>query len=146
VTDVLLLLTDDGGEIDLDAEGAIVTSETPYTFAFLCLFGGNERDDGRPDNPQTWWGNVEEADPARQYRSETQHLLRALPATSGNLRRLERAAERDLAPMVAAGVVRSVSASATTPSLNRVKLTVELEFENGDRDAFDFITDWEARR
>ena len=85
--DVSLRQTDDGGEITV-VNGVVEMSGGLETAVYLSLFGGNEDDDGRADNPQTWWGNLAENEPERQYRSETQHLLQALPATTGTLIRV----------------------------------------------------------
>ncbi len=126
MTDVLLFQTDDDGDIEI--EGGIVTlTDTPETMAYLCLFGGNEQDDGRDQNPATWWGNVEETDPERRYISETQHLLRSLPAVPFNLRRLEDAVRRDLAVFTSSGVAKSVEAVASIPALNRVLIVINID-------------------
>ena len=94
--DVKLFQTDNEGDITV-RDGVVEMGGGLETAAYLSLFGGNEDDDGLADNPKTWWGNLDEIDPAKQYRSETQNLLRGIPATSGNLRRIEDAASRDLA-------------------------------------------------
>jgi hypothetical protein len=64
------------------------------TSAYLSLFGGNEDDAGLSDKTMQWWGNVG-AEQAKQYRSETQNLLKSLPLTSSNLLRVEAAAGRE---------------------------------------------------
>lgn len=140
--DVLLFQTNDEGNILIE-NGDVVLSGGLETAVYLSLFGGNEDDDGRPDNPLTYWGNLDETDPAKQYRSETQYLLQALPATSGNLRKVEDAAGRDLAWTVTAGVASSVTVSASLVGLNKVSLKINviaegLEFE------FEFIQNWKA--
>ena len=113
------------------------------TAAYLSLFGGNEDDDGSDDNALTWWGNLDEVDPVRQYRSETQNLLQSIPATTGNLRRIEDAANRDLAWFVEQNVASSVTVEATIPGINRVKITVKIE-ANGVESSFDFVENWKA--
>ena len=126
MTDVLLFQTDDDGDIEI--EGGIVTmTNTPETMAYLCLFGGNEQDDGREGNPATWWGNVEESDAQRRYISETQHLLRSLPAVPFNLLRLEDAARRDLSVLTSSGVAQTVTVAASIPALNRILLVVNID-------------------
>lgn len=126
MSDVLLRQTDDGGEIFVE-NGLALMSDGLETAAYLSLFGGNEADGGDTAGlAMQWWGNIDEPEPARRYRSETQALLRALPAVPRNLRRLEQAAARDLAWMIAAGVARSVDVAATIPAVNRVQLTVTI--------------------
>ncbi|MAL49654.1 MAG: hypothetical protein CMH18_07840 [Methylophaga sp.] len=141
--DVKLFQTDDGGNIIVE-DGLVAMAGGLETAAYLSLFGGNEDDDGRSDNSLTWWGNLDENDPARQYRSETQHLLQALPLTTGNLRRIEDAALRDLTWLIGQNIASSVSVSATIPGLNRVKLTVDIE-ARGEESRFEFVENWKAR-
>lgn len=140
--DVLLCQTNDDGEINVD-NGIVEMSGGLETAAYLSLFGGNEDDDGRADNPATWWANLDEVDPARQYRSETQNLLQALPATTGNLRRIEDAAVRDLAWFTQANVASSVAVAASIPGLNKIKLTINIEAV-GEESSFDFVENWKA--
>jgi phage gp46-like protein len=99
-------------------------SEGLETAAYLSLFGGNEQDPGETATEEQWWGNVGETQPARIYRSETQYLLRSIPAVPSNLRRIEQAALRDLQWMVDEGVARSIGVTTHIPGLNRVVLDV----------------------
>lgn len=140
--DVKLFQTGDGGEIVVDG-GIVEMSGGLETAVYLSLFGGNEDDDGRDENPHTWWGNLDEIDPARRYRSETQNLLRAIPATSNNLRRIEDAATRDLAWLESSNVTSSVQVEATIPGVNRVKLTIDIE-AYGEKFRFEFVENWKA--
>lgn len=140
--DILLAQTADGGEISV--EGGLVEMTADFrTMAYLCLFGGNEDDDGREGNPANWWGNLGGVPAAEQYRSETQHLLQALPATTGSLRRLEDAALRDLEVFLDEGIASSVTATASLPGLNQLTLTVTVE-ARGERTQFEFTENWKA--
>lgn len=123
MTDVLLRQTDDGGEIFAEG-GRFAMSDGLETAVYLSLFGGNEQDAGGSDTTQQYWGNVIEPEPTRQYRSETQYLVRALPAVPANLRRIEQAAERDLQWMLDTGVAQSLAVSARIPELNRIAVDV----------------------
>jgi phage gp46-like protein len=140
--DVKLFQTDDDGNITVE-NGLVEMSGGLETAAYLSLFGGNEDDDGRADNPANWWANLDEVDPTREYHSETQNLLQALPATTGNLRRIEDAAGRDLAWFVDSGVASSVSVSASIPGINRIKLTIDIEAV-GRGSSFEFVENWKA--
>lgn len=140
--DVKLFQTDDDGNITVE-NGLVEMSGGLETAAYLSLFGGNEDDDGRADNPANWWANLDEVDPTRQYHSETQNLLQALPATTGNLRRIEDAAGRDLAWFVDSGVASSVTVSASIPGVNRIKLTIDIEAV-GQESSFEFVENWKA--
>lgn len=128
--DVRLYQANDGGEIDL-VNRQLVMADGLETAAYLSLFGGNERDSAGADGEALqWWGNLGEALPERTYRSELQHLLRALPLVPANLRRLEDAAGRDLAWMVTTGLASGVAASASMPRLNTVQLDVEIQISD----------------
>ncbi len=140
--DVKLFQTIDDGNITIEG-GVTEMSGGLETAAYLALFGGNEQDDGRDDNPNNWWGNIGEDEPARQYRSETQYLLRSLPATSGNLGKLEDAAVRDLAFFLNENIASLVSMVASIPGLNKIKLTIRIEAE-GEESTFEFTENWKA--
>jgi phage gp46-like protein len=123
VTDVRLFHTPDGGNIEIVA-GQTVMSEGLDTAAYLSMFGGNERDSGLDATKHLqWWGNLIETDRAKQYRGETQHLLRSIPAIPANLKRLEDAAKRDL-EWFTEEIASSVEVTATMPKLNWVELHV----------------------
>lgn len=126
MTDVRLYHADDGGEIDI-VGGRFGLDDTPETAVYLSLFGGNELDAGTAATAaKQWWGNLLEGESAsRKLRSETQHLLRSLPATPANLRRVEDAAGRDLAWMVTE-LDATVTVTASMPARNRVGLKVEI--------------------
>lgn len=140
--DVLLCQTNDDGEINV-VGGVVEMSGGLETAAYLSLFGGNEEDDGRADNAATWWANLDEIDPVSQYRSETQNLLQALPATTGNLRRIEDAATRDLAWFTQNNVASSLTVVASIPGLNKIKLTINIEAV-GEESSFEFVENWKA--
>lgn len=140
--DVSLFQTDNEGEIIV--EGGIVTMGGGLeTSAYLSLFGGNEDDDGRNDNPANWWANLDETETAKEYHSETQNLLQALAATTGNLRRIEDAANRDLSWFIENKVASSVTVSASIPGINRIKLTIDIE-ALGEESSFEFVENWKA--
>ena len=140
--DVSLFQTNDEGNITV--EGGIVTmSGGLETSAYLSLFGGDEDDDGRDDNPANWWANIDEVDPAKEYHSETQNLLQALPATTGNLRRIEDAANRDISWFITNKVASTVNVVASIPGINKIKLTIDIEAQ-GEESSFEFVENWKA--
>lgn len=140
--DVLLFNTPDGGEIDV-SNGIVTMTHGLGVAAYLSLFGGNEADGTLPDDRNQWWGNLDEPEPSRRYRSQTQHLLARLSATPGNLRRLEDAALRDLQWFLDQRIANRVTASASIPGLNRVTIAVDIEAQ-GERTRFEFTENWEA--
>ena len=140
--DVFLYQTIDDGEIDVE-NGLIEMSGGLDTAAYLSLFGGNEDDSGSDNDPFNWWANLDEIDPANQYRSETQHLLAGIPATSGNLHRIEDAANRDLKWLLDKKIASLVAVTASIPALNRIKILVNIEAQ-GIESSFEFVENWKA--
>jgi phage gp46-like protein len=137
---VVIFQTPDDGELNL-INGLIEMSGGIPSAAYLSLFGGNEEDDGLEGNSKTWWGNIIETEKARKYISETQYLLRSIPATSGNLLRLEDAAKRDLAWFIESGVATSVTVSTSIIGLNMVQFNIEI-----DQEKINFTENWGEQR
>jgi len=140
--DVLLYQSNDGGEINVEA-GLIEMSGGLETALYLSLFGGNEDCSGRETCPFTWWGNRDEIDPALMYKSETQFLLKELPATTGNLGRIEQAVKRDTKWLIDKKVASSVIISVTIPAINSINISVDIEAQ-GILSSFDFVENWKV--
>ncbi len=124
-------------------DGLVTLTPGLDTSAYLSLFGGNWKDDGSQNNRQTWWGNLDEAEPSKRYRSETQYLLGTIPATSRTLPRVEDAATRDLHLLLDEAVASSLTVSASLIGLNRVKIEVIIRAE-GDESQFNYTENWRA--
>ena len=140
--DVLLFETNDNGEIEIE-DGLVTLTPSFDSAVYLSLFGGNWADDGSQNNRQTWWGNLDEQATANQYRSETQYLLGTIPATTGNLKRIEDAASRDLQWLIEENAASSLAVSASLPGLNRVKIEISIRAE-GDEAQFNYTENWRA--
>lgn len=139
MSDVLLEQINDDGEITIEG-GLVELTDDFRTMAYLCLFGGNEDDDGRDDNRLTWWGNLGETEDTFKYVSETQHLLNVLPATTGNLLRLDDAAARDLQVFIDTGIAKTVTVETSIPAVNTVQFVIAID---GDETAT-FLENWKA--
>lgn len=139
--DVKLFQTNDDGEISV-VNGVTEMSGGLETAAYLSMFGGNEQDDGLNESA-TWWGNIGEQDPDFQYKSETQFLLKSIPATTGNLLRIEEAARRDLEWMLNKAVASSVEINIGIPALNRVYIGIAIQAD-GDEIEFAFTANWKV--
>lgn len=127
MTDVRLYQTPDGGEIEVTA-GQVVMDDELTTAVYLSLFGGEETDSGADgDKPKEWWGNKLATDAAEKLRSETQYLLAKIPVTSGNLRRFQDAAQRDLAWIVTAAVATAVAVRVVIPRANNLRFEVAIQ-------------------
>lgn len=111
------------------------------TAVYLSLFGGNEDDNGRPDNALQWWGNFIEINPRRRYTSELQNLMQSLPLITGNLQRIEDAATRDLKWFLTEKIASNVEVEASIPGVNRVDITVRIEAD-GRESSFQFTENW----
>ncbi len=135
--DVNLLQTLENGDICVE-NGIIEMSGGLTTAVYLSIFGGNVQDDGRDDNALQWWGNFLDTDVECNYRSETQYLLRSIPATPANLSRIEDAVNRDLAWMITTGAARSVDVSATMPGINEIKVKIRID---GDQ-TLEYVENW----
>jgi len=140
--DVKLFQTDDNGEITIEG-GVVEMTQIFDTMAYLCLFGGNDKDDGTPGSNKSWWGNVGVSDPDFQYRSETQHLIDSLPATPANLRTLEDGARRDLSAFVNQKIANKLEVFASIPSLNTVNISVTIS-AIGQEFNFNFTENWSS--
>jgi len=140
--DVVLCQTNDDGEISV-VGGVVEMSGGLSTSVYLSLFGGNEDDGGEQDSTASWWGNVDETLPERQYHSETQFLLQGIPASSANLRRVEDAALRDLQWVRDLSIASAIAVDASVPALNRIKLTIDIEAA-GEESRFEFVENWKV--
>ena len=136
--DVTLFQTPDGGNIE-SINGQITMSGGLQTSAYLSLFGGNKFDlEGNEDTKtfKEWWGNIDEL-PENQYKSETQNIIDGFPPSSANLKKVEQSALRDLNWMIEKGLASEINANATIPSLNVLKLQIDI-----DQQQFEFIENW----
>jgi len=140
--DVQLFQTNDDGDISI-VDGITAMSGGLATAAYLAMFGGNEDDDGVGDNNLQWWGNIDENDPAKQYRSQTQFLLKSIPAISSNLRRIEEAALNDLQFFIDIDASNEVTVEATIPGLNKINISGNIIAE-GKEESFNFTENWKA--
>jgi phage gp46-like protein len=140
--DVYLFHGPDGGDITF-TNGEPVLADGLETAAYLSLFGGNAEDTGLPGGlSQQWWGNCEEPVPERWLRSETQYLLATLIPNTGNLGRIESAANNDLAWLVSSGIASAVSAVASMPARNRIGLAITVLLTSAETYRFDFSRPW----
>lgn len=140
MTDVLLRQINDGGEITY-INGNPETTNGLEVAAYLSLMGGNKNDSGTSsDDPFQWWGNFDEVEPEKQYRSEFQNLIQGLSNVAANLLRIEEAAGRDLKWMVDTGIALLVEVSATVPGVNLLKVEILIVVSESESVRFTFIT------
>lgn len=140
--DVYLRQTDNDGDINVTG-GVVEMRPGLETASYLSMFGGNEEDPGGSDTTFQFWGNISEEDNAKKYRSETQHLLQSIPATSGNMGRVSDAVKRDLNWMLDSKVASSIDVSITIPAINHVGISVSIKAQ-GEEQQFNFTENWKA--
>jgi phage gp46-like protein len=141
MTDVLLRQTDDGGEISY-VNGAAIMSDGLESAVYLSLFGGNIDDGGlTEDDARSWWGNAIEPLEERRYRSQTQGVLRSMPAIPANLQRVDDAVGADLAWMLDTKLATFVGSASTMPAINTVKISIRVEID-GKIFPFEFTEPW----
>jgi len=140
--DVVLFQSLDDGNIQID-NGTVTMDGGLQTAGYLSLFGGNEDDDGSENNALEYWGNKIGEDPNERQVSRTQNLLRSIPATSGNLLRVQDAAKDDLSWLIDVGAATAITVVASIPALNRVKLVVTIT-AIGAESEFTFVENWKA--
>ena len=141
--DVLLFNTPDGGDVEFINAQPTMTSGFE-TAAYLCLFGGNYEDDGLAGNKKTWWANRNKEIPHKRYISRFQNLARGLPLVTGNLRRLEQAALADLEGFREEGIFEEITAEATIPKLNFLKLVINGNSPTGENSEIEFLINWQS--
>ena len=140
MSDVLIYQTEDDGEISI-VDGLVELTDDFRSASYLSLFGGNEEDDGRDNNPLAWWGNLTDTDPAKQYRSETEFWLESLPVSSANLLKLEDAAKRDLQFFLNLGIVDALTVTVSLIELNVLEYIIDF----GGGEQVKFIQNWKAQ-
>ncbi len=140
--DVVLYQSIDDGEIEV-VNGVVTMDGGLQTSVYNSLFGGNMEDDGLADNAFNWWGNMLEIDPDEQLRSETQNILRSIPATAVNLLRIQAAVLRDLQWMITKKVANEIDAAVSIPALNKIKIVVTIN-AIGPESSFEFVENWGA--
>lgn len=144
VADVKLFNLADGGEIEV-INGQVTMSSGLDTSAYLSLFGGNELDSGlQGDDRKQFWANLSETEPAKQYRSRTQNMLRSLPAIPANLLRVQDAVNADLSWMLT-DVASAIDVSVSMPGLNRVNITVDITVADQVY-TYVFAQQWSSRK
>lgn len=140
--DVALKQTPDGGDFNVE-NGIVEMCPGLEVAAYISLFGGNIEDDGSLNNPKQYWGNVIENEPVKQLRSRTQFLVKSLPLTSANLRRVEEAARNDLQWFLDGRIASELEVVATVPALNKLQIDIAIN-AYGIEQNFTFTENWGA--
>mgnify|MGYP001415642543 CR=1 FL=1 len=138
--DVSLYQTPDDGDIEI--KNGIVTMESGLqTAAYLSMFGGNLDDSASGKKDKTWWGNLMESETQFQLRSQTQFLLRSIPATPFNLVRINDAVQSDLKWMIDVGAADEIDVSSMIPSLNKINIKIDIS-ANKENTTLNYSANW----
>lgn len=121
MTDVLLFQTDNDGDIAATSAGVELTDGL-QTAVYLSMFGGNE-------DAQPWWGDLSENDPANTYPARTAKAINAAIVTPSRMLPIKDAVLSDLSWVVAGGYAQAVDVDVTIPSVNAVKISVNIDGE-----------------
>lgn len=135
-------LCPDGGNIQIEG-GAVIRSGGLPGAVVISLFGGNDQDTGELNSVKQWWGNSLETDENKRIRGRTGAIIPGLAMTGPNLRRIEEAANQDLAWMVTLGVATSVAVVASIVAAEWLHLTVSVE-ARGVTENFIYRINWLA--
>jgi phage gp46-like protein len=142
--DVLLFNTQDGGNINM-VNGQPEMTAGFESAIFLSLFGGNFEDDGLAGNKKTWWGNLNENDPAFKYISRLQNLyFQGVPLTAANLRRFEQAVLADLEWFKEKKIAGEVLVVGSIPRLNRLGLEIDVSSPQGENSHVEYLINWQS--
>ncbi len=138
--DIKLTASPDGGDFEF-VNGQLTLDDGPETAIYLSLFGGNFDDSGdEVDDTKQWWGNLTTDVDEEKYRSRTQHTLRGLPATTGNLVAVRNAATADLEWMRRT-VFDDISVTASIPQRGWVRISIQTTI-NGETTPYFFDREW----
>ena len=122
--DVLLLQETGGLGIQVSDDGLVSLTKGIQTAVILSLAGGNAADlNISATDKYQFWGNLALPEPSR-LRGETLAMLSREAVHSGNISRVQRSAERDLAWLVSSGYVTDLTVSARVSRPRRVEITV----------------------
>lgn len=114
----------DGGDISI-VNGLVVGDRAFATASYLSLFGGCQEDDGKVDDPKTWWGNRFRGTPEdEKLVSRVQAFFKRKPVTTKNIQIAEELAKQDLEWLITDGVADDVSVEIHSVDKNRIQLTV----------------------
>lgn len=140
-----VLLFEDNGRFTINVTGGVVEM-TPglETAVNLSLFGGNIHDDGSTITaPFSWWANRIVDDPDEKLTSQMQHLLRAIPAVTGNIPRIEGAIRADLQWLLDRRIANLINVELALPAPNTVQIRIEITAD-GQIHTFTFTKNWQV--
>lgn len=142
--DVLLSDSNDGGVINI-VNGLVIGDRSFSTAAYISLFGGNKRDNGRVDNNKTWWGNrFAETPDNEKIVSRFQAIVKSLPMTAKNIKLAESAAVEDLAWMIKENIADEIESLIKDIDGHRIELNIVIKKSGELIERGNWTVEWEA--
>jgi phage gp46-like protein len=142
--DLLLEDTPDGGDIVIN-NCLFVNDPSFNTAVYLSLFGGNEDDNGKVENKNTWWGNtLPGISKNEKLVSRFQNIIFTLPMTSKNIQSAENAARLDLQWAIDEGIGDKIIISGQAVTRNKFNLTVNILTQENNIYKNTFTLFWQA--
>lgn len=143
--DLLLKSTNDGGDIEIQDDFFVMEGGLKSA-TYISLFGGNIKDNGTESTKnKSWWGNqLSPNEPNKKIISRTMAIIKGLPATPANLRKVEQSASDDLSWFKDEGICDNIEIEGSIPSRNRLELNVRMLKDGNEIDNFKFIENWEG--
>lgn len=130
VGDVLFLLTESGG--DMEVENGITTMTALYdTMIDITLTGGNEEDDGTPATERLQYAGNEDEPEINKLRGRFHKWTHGRPINTGNLTELKKDAASDLTDSFV-DIAKEISIIARLVTSKRVELTIDITDNAGN--------------
>jgi phage gp46-like protein len=140
--DALLDFSDGRGELVLE-DGLFKDCRDFSTAVCLSLFGGN-KDDTKGLEKDTWWGNlIPGTKETERMKSEFSAAVDGTPLTSGNIRRAQEAAERDLSWIKSEAGAETIDVSVSAVNSHRVYLDTKMVMD-GNTSENKFQMQWQG--
>ena len=124
---VLLLASNDGGEIDI-VNGVTTMSAGLETAVYLSLFGVN--------SDVEYWGNYLTDKPEEKLQGKTDRFLTGLPVSSGYINEIKRVVNEDLTWLIDIGIATEIEVTVTIPTMNTYHITVDILGEDSNESIY----------
>lgn len=118
MSDVLIVQTNDGGEIKFEQSGDVTLTDDLRSSVYISMFGGGD-----------WWADIDEPDSNNHLTGEAGQFIKRNSPNSTNLERLQDSAMRDLQWLLNIRAASRIAVTATLRNINRLTLIVDLEYD-----------------
>ena len=147
--DLLIQITGDGGEANLNSRNELELTEGLFNMVLIAMFGGNpggvttkEVEDG--EKRSDWWGNslFFNNSPEQQFNSYTENLLNNITLNSQSRQIIKGYVEKDLEFL---SNLAKTEVNVSLLGVDKIDITVKVnELSNIQNSEFQFI--WDATK